>query len=524
MTNHYNVIDHGARGDGVTLETQFLQGIIDRCFEAGGGIIYFPPGIYLTGTLFLKSCITIHLEGGAVLKASPNRSDYPLLGIWCEGRDTAMLVARDQKDICICGQGVIDGNGDGFFELDQPGIEADLNPTLVRQGAAYMEKPHGVEDGPVKVRVFDQGELRYGTVALFINCERLTFRDFRLVGAPNWALHLAGCRYATITNLIVRNSLLFPNADCIDIANSQHVTITGCLLEAGDDGIAITPCADGYHLSASEHIVVSNCTIISRSCAIRVGYGIEPLRNCIFSNLVIHSSNRGIGIFIRNGQVLENVLFSDIIIETRLHTGWWGNGEPIHISAINGYTEDKNLGTIRNIRFRNITARSENGILIYGADHPGNPFPIQDISFDGIKLEIVPGRLNDRYGGNIDLRPVDNETFKVFKSDLPGIYAKNVKGLEIRNCELTWVGEPASYFTNGLLCENCSSVDIDNLKASAAQDCEAVVKIHGGEDHLIRNTIARKGSNPFLATFSLGKAVKLVNNDLSEAVIEQVAL
>jgi hypothetical protein len=268
--------------------------------------------------------------------------------------------------------------------------------------------------------------------------------------------------------------------------------------------------------------VVTNCTIVSRSCAIRVGYGIEALRNCIFSNIIIHSSNRGIGVFIRNGQVLENVLFSDIIIETRLHTGWWGNGEPIHISAINGYTEDQTLGTISNIRFRNITARSENGILIYGADHPGNPFPIRDISFDGVKLEIVPGKLNDRYGGNIDLRPVNDPAFRVFRSDLPGIYAKNVSGLEIRNCEVVWSGEPASFFTNGLLCDQCSGVEVDSFKASAAHDCDAVVALNGGSGHLIRNTLAKEGTGVFLATRDLARPVRLMNNDLSNAATEQI--
>ena len=66
-----NVKDYGAKGDGITKDTGAIQKAIDE-----GGIVCFPPGIYLTGTLYLKSNGGLHLETGAVLLASPDSEDY----------------------------------------------------------------------------------------------------------------------------------------------------------------------------------------------------------------------------------------------------------------------------------------------------------------------------------------------------------------------------------------------------------------------------------------------------------------
>jgi len=76
-TIYVDVRDHGAKGDGERLNTKELQAAIDACAAAGGGTVYFPPGSYLSGTLFLKSRVTLHPENGAVLLGSRRLEDYP---------------------------------------------------------------------------------------------------------------------------------------------------------------------------------------------------------------------------------------------------------------------------------------------------------------------------------------------------------------------------------------------------------------------------------------------------------------
>ena len=123
-----------------------------------------------------------------------------------------------------------------------------------------------------------------------------------------------------------------PNSDGIDLYDSKVIRISDCAIHAGDDAIAIV---------SSSNITVTNCILHSRSSGIRVGYNVfnnHNSGNLSFSNITIYDSNRGIGIYQRQKGNMENMIFSNIVINTRLHSGqWWGHGEPIHISSVPGW-------------------------------------------------------------------------------------------------------------------------------------------------------------------------------------------
>ena len=204
--------------------------------------------------------------------------------------------------------------------------------------------------------------------------------------------------------------------------------MSDCNIEAGDDAIAFAACADGYGILTTENIVVDNCTLSSRSDAIRIGWGshegASDFRNLVFSNLVIRNSNRGIGIYVRAGESVENAIFSNIIIETRLYKGrWWGKAEPIILSAIRADWSRGPMGRIRNISFNNITVAGEEGIVVAGcADSV-----IEDVTFDGMSQKLSNGPLVRSYGGNFDFRPAADEGLDVFKHDIPAFYADHVE-------------------------------------------------------------------------------------------------
>ena len=464
--------DHGAVADGTTLNTTVLQKQLDACAANGGGIVRFPAGRYLTGSLVVGSFTTIELEPGAVLVGSADIADYAPIGMESERRDTALLFAHRAHDVTIRGGGTIDGNGDAFFDLSRGTVPGDYDPARTRQGAAYADRPDGAEMGPVQYRVVEGRQARPGTLVLFVDCEQVRVEDITIVGSPNWCLHLAGCRYANLRGLFIRNSMLIPNADCIDIANSSHVNISDCVLEAGDDGIAITPCADGYHVAPSEHINVTNCTISSRSAGIRVGYGLEPVRNVHFSNIHIYASNRGIGLFVRNGQIVENVTFTNVTIETRLFSGWWGAGEPIHLSVVGGYAYEGALGYLRNVRFQNVYATGETGIVLFADDHDDGERRIENVEFENLTLHVVPGALNERYGGNIDLRPAVDPARRIFAYELAGILARNVDGLALRGVEIRLAEGLPDYLRRGLALEQCRAVRVERVRARRADGGE----------------------------------------------------
>ena len=79
-------------------------------------------------------------------------------------------------------------------------------------------------------------------------------------------------------------------------------------------------------------------------------------------------------------------------------------------------------------------ARSESGIVVYGQKET----ILQDLSFDGIHLTLLPSPLEATYRGNFDLRPTMDKAATIFKHDIPGIFLRYVKGVRIQNLDLDW--------------------------------------------------------------------------------------
>jgi hypothetical protein len=201
----------------------------------------------------------------------------------------------------------------------------------------------------------------------------------------------------------------------------------------------------------------------SRSAGIRVGYGQHPIRRCIFTNIQIYGSNRGIGIFAHDSSDIEDLIFSDITIETRLHNGqWWGNAEPIHISSASRFG-GRPAGNVRNIQFNNIMATAEHGILLYGQEESS----LDNIRLYNVHLKIVKGKETLGYGGNFDLRPATPAHLQLFAHDIPGIYAQWVKGLVITDFSLQWGPDLPAFFTHALECFHVDDLFIHNFVGEA---------------------------------------------------------
>lgn len=92
----------GAAGDGVTLDSANINKAIDACAAAGGGTVFFPAGTYLSGTLLLKSNITLWLDSGAVLLGTKDLAQYRTA---VEGQDwyDALILAKDTHNTAIVG-------------------------------------------------------------------------------------------------------------------------------------------------------------------------------------------------------------------------------------------------------------------------------------------------------------------------------------------------------------------------------------------------------------------------------------
>jgi hypothetical protein len=336
--------------------------------------------------------------------------------------------------------------------------------------------PEGIffTDGPIKRK-----QAPWMTI-VFFHCNQVSIRDITVKDTPIWAIRFGYCEDVLVDGITILNNLMIPNCDGIHLTVSRNVRISNCEIRAGDDAIIVTGFAkiedppgfnskeqDKYlHGNKSiyaENIQVTNCHLQSRSAAIRVGYGQHPIRRCIFNNIVISESNRGIGIFAHDSSSIEELIFSNIIIETRLHNGqWWGHGEPIHLSAISRF-EGEPAGKIKDVQFNNITATGEQGIIIYGHQESH----MEDIRFNNVHLRLKKGKETMDYGGNFDLRPSASPDKQIFEHDIPGIYAQYVDKLTIRDFDLKWGDNLPAFFTNGIECINVRDLFLENFAGTA---------------------------------------------------------
>jgi len=452
----YDVRSYGAIGDGKTLNTMAIQHAIDDCRKKGGGTIVISPGNFVVGTLRLYSNMTLYFDAGAVLTGSAEdlsygrQKDFGFTGMGA-GNKTGILVASNEENISLDGYGTISGNGTSFMQMDSLQFGKDFSSKYTRQGDDYMDPKYGREDGPVLWK--GAYEERPGVMAIFSGCKNITISHIRFINAPNWTIAFLNSAEVKISGVSIENNLKIPNSDGIDLYDSKDILIEGCNIQAGDDAIAVV---------SSTHVIGTGCILRSRSCGIRVGYNVfndHSSGNILFNNIHIVDCNRGIGIFQRQNGNMENMIFSNMVISTRLHSGeWWGHGEPIHISSVPGLGVSTS-GKIRHIRFANIIATGESGIVLYAEDKSA----IEDVSFEQISLTIKSGPLEQGYGGNFDLRPVNQLAWAIFKHDIPAIFARNTGDMSIHDLQVHWEKGLPVYFTNAVACENCDNLSIERL-------------------------------------------------------------
>ncbi|MBU7004630.1 MAG: glycoside hydrolase family 28 protein, partial [Theionarchaea archaeon] len=195
-----NAMDLGAEGNGLSNDTTAVQSAIDGCYDAGGGTVYFPPGRYLSGSIVLKSRVSLNLEGGAVLLASRDPSDYA---------DRRILIsAEGAENVTICGRGTIDGQADEDLGR-RPGHEGEERP---------------------KFRT---------SLVRFDDCTDVSVRDVTMKSSDAWTLHFRGCCNVLVDGITILNNYFRTNTDGINPVSCRNVHISNCYLVCGDDCVCI---------------------------------------------------------------------------------------------------------------------------------------------------------------------------------------------------------------------------------------------------------------------------------------------
>lgn len=413
-----NILNYGAIGDGKSLNTESFSRAVEEAARTNTAVVV-PAGVYVTGTINLRGA-SLHLEKGAVIRASSRMEDYPPqayvhneLGVL-----RALLVCLGGEGVVIDGEGTIDLNGRAFFHRDRPQIPPSRVPLSEKQIAectcSYEERP--------------------SQSIFFHQVKHLTIKGVTIVDAPCWTVTCSECEDVKALGLTVRTDLNFPNDDGLHFSSCKGVIISDCNIESGDDCIALTAITNWD--KPCEDVVITGCILKTCSKAIAVGYIYSHVRNILIDTVVIKESNRGLCFMSTPGYgLVENVRVRNLIIDTRVAAGnWWGNGEPIYILGIRHDfhippeqkpDRDRKVN-FRNIRFEGITCTAENAIAIAGTGDN-----IERMTFRDVDLRLKPSENLPLKGRTMDTAPAHTvfeipENCGIFLHGAPGVSLEGI--------------------------------------------------------------------------------------------------
>ena len=386
----FDVTAHGAKGDGQTLNTAAIQKAIDACHSSGGGVVYFPNGNFLSGTLELKSNVTLRLSPGATLWGSRKMEDYAR---------PHLIYARGTQNTAIDGGGTIDGNGDAFWDADF--------------------KPRARRPMPV-IELVESKDIR--------------IENIHIRNAPGWGIHPLLCDRVMIRGISIINDYRTPNTDGIDPDSTRNLTISDSYIETGDDAIVLkTTGRLGRSAPPCENIVVNNCVLMSDDAALKLGTESHgDFRHIRVSNCVIRKSSEGIAIYGKDGGLIEDVSFSGISIETSSIDK--RRTYPIYID-LDRRTPESRQGRIRDITFSDITMNTKGRILITGMAEQ----PLENLTFRNILMRVTGFEALERASqprGAANVKPVAS---RVNRGPTPAAFImSNAKEITLDSVRIRW--------------------------------------------------------------------------------------
>ena len=469
----YNVKNYITKSEREILLTGELQFLIDQCHEAGGGTIYFPPGDYLTGTLFLKSNVYLEFSPGATLFGSKEMGDYPYNGL------KSLIYANGQDNLGIKGKGTVNAQGDAFWRGKEP--------------------PY----------------IRPDRCILFEHCTDVSIKDVHVTNSPNWNIDVRYCERVWIDGVTITSEREAPNADGIDPVSSKDVFISNCYINVGDDAI----CPKSRGDIPMENLVVTNCILISDDTAIKLGTRSDSdIRNALFSNIVIRDTPYGIGMYAKDGGTFENIRFENILIETTPYDSTNASSPsknyPIFLD-LEKRDADSELGKIKNIFFSNITIDSPNGNCLF--------FGQKDSRIDNLRLSGIYFQLHHRqtFEGNRKPRGV-RTLISVASNDFSDVPAHfvfaHIDGLSIHDLSIHDLSKETDHERSMIWGYDIHNVKLSNFENEIVEPNIELPQFHFKESSVIEivSSTPAKTVTPFLyLEGSKTKKVYLQNNNFT---------
>lgn len=436
------IVEFGARGDGKSLCTEAIQRAIDAVAQAGGGTVEVPAGDYVSGTVLLKSGVTLDLAAGATLVGSLNPADYKPVDAFLDAvnvvRGYALLAAVDAKNVAVTGAGAIDGRGE---ELQQHGDGPDAKPFLVR----------------------------------WVRCSGVRVSGVTLKNSSAWTMHAFQCSDVDYRNLHIF-SYGVENNDGMDIDSSERVRIDGCLVESQDDSICIKttsvkPCRD---------VKVTNCTVRTHHGALKIGTeSLGDIEGIDFSGCHVIDAREGAVKFCsEDGANIRNVTVSDLVVDLadtpiflrlggRMRT--YRKGDPV-----------VPVGTISGVTLKNIHVKDATRVGVLVTGYPGHA--VRGVTLENVYIKLK-GEINEASEGDVVLAEQVKSYPEVwmFGPLIPayGMYLRHAEGLQMKNVEIK-VELPDE--RPAIVCDDVQNVTLEDVRLTGDPHPEWVATLEDAKN------------------------------------------
>jgi polygalacturonase len=423
----FNILDDGAIGDGITDNTQSIRHTLLRAADYDlPSIVLVPAGDFLTGSLQLPSNVSFHLAPNAILRASDNASLYSCIPSMTSDTgpcDYPFILIDHAHNVYLEGEGRIDGGANS-----PPGH-------LVRE---YRESSNMLM--PIDWNLPNCSAYNCRPKLLVVRFSHsITVVNVSITNSPFWTVTIIESENILFNNVTILGDRRWPNNDGIDLINSRNVIIQNSNISTGDDCIAII----SHGSSSMYNITLDNMDLQSTSAGIKVSAyeanSTGDMYNMIFRNIRITDTHRGVCVAPRWGTgTISNLLFEQMNIETRFFgLDWWGSAEPIYVTGLSTNADRTWTGILKNVTFRNIVAKGEQGFIVRG-----NTSILENIYFQNISLTI------DRWSNvtehpSHDYRPSQEPQMAWAKVD--GIFAMDINGFYLDHINIEFK-QPKQYY------------------------------------------------------------------------------
>jgi hypothetical protein len=395
----FDIRRHGAKGDGVTPDTQAIARAITACARAGGGRVLVPKGTWVTGAIHLKSNVELHLQEGAVLRFSTRPEDYlPVVftrwaGFECYNY-SPLIYARGCTNIAITGKGLLDGQGEAWWHwvAEQPRM-AGVLLEAGRTAQPVAERVYGRPAQPLRPQFVSP-----------IHCTNVFLEGIALNSGPFWTIHCIYCENVVVRGITVDN--YGPNNDGVDVDSCRNVVIEHCEFNTGDDSVVLKSGLneDGWRVGRpTENVVLRHCLMKQGHGVLSIGSEMSgDVRNVFAHNCSSRGNDCGVRLKSARGRggLVENVWVEDMdwadvrstaIYFTTFYTAW-------------AVTAQGRAPVFRNLNLRNIRCD--------GADAAARIVGLEERPLMGVTLDRL--RISSR----------------------TGIAATNVTSLKILDCDI----------------------------------------------------------------------------------------